>query len=66
MIPETENPQVAKRVCPGKPAPHAYADPGRYFMSTILVFPQNGSYNHRVSSVLGNIGLSYPGVKQNV
>ena len=31
MIRETENPQKAKRVCPGKPARHAYADPDRYF-----------------------------------
>ena len=31
MFPDTENPQEAKRVYPGKPARHAYADPGRYF-----------------------------------
>ena len=31
MIPDTENPQEAKRVYPGKPARHALADPGRYF-----------------------------------
>ena len=31
MIPETENPQEAKSVYPGKPVRHAYADPGRYF-----------------------------------
>ena len=31
MIPETENPQEAKSVYPGKPARHAEADPGRYF-----------------------------------
>ena len=31
MIPETENPQEAKSVYPGKLARHTYADPGRYF-----------------------------------
>ena len=31
MIHETDNLQVAKSVYPGKPARHAYADPGRYF-----------------------------------
>ena len=31
MIPETENPQEAKRVCPGSPARHGWADPGQYF-----------------------------------
>ena len=31
MIPETEHLQEAKSVCPGKPARHASADPGRYF-----------------------------------
>ena len=31
MIPETENPQEAKSVYPGKPSQHAQADPGRYF-----------------------------------
>ena len=31
MIPETENPQEANSVLPGKPALHAYADPDRYF-----------------------------------
>ena len=31
MIPETENPQEARRVCPGKPVRHAWADPSRYF-----------------------------------
>ena len=31
MIPETENPQKAKTVYPGKPGRYAYADPGRYF-----------------------------------
>ena len=29
MISKTENPQEAKLVYPGKPARHAYADPGR-------------------------------------
>ena len=28
MIPEIENPQEVKSVCPGE---HAYADPSRYF-----------------------------------
>ena len=31
MIPETEYPQEANSVQPGKPARHASADPGRYF-----------------------------------
>ena len=31
MIPETENPQEAKGVYPGKPARLSQADPGRYF-----------------------------------
>ena len=31
MIPETENPQESKSVCPGGPARHAQTDPGRYF-----------------------------------
>ena len=31
MIPEVENPQEAKSVCPDLPARHAFADPGRYF-----------------------------------
>ena len=31
MIPETENAQEAKNVYPGKPARHAYADPGLNF-----------------------------------
>ena len=31
MISEKENPNEAKRVCPGQPARHAKADPGRYF-----------------------------------
>ena len=31
MIPETENPLEVKSVCPGKPARHALANPGRYF-----------------------------------
>ena len=31
MIHETENPQYAKSVCPGKPARTAHADLGRYF-----------------------------------
>ena len=30
MIPETENAQEAKSVCPGQPARHAQADLGRY------------------------------------
>ena len=30
MIPETENPQEAKRVYPGKLARHALVDPDRY------------------------------------
>ena len=38
MIPESENPQEGKRICPGSPARHAQADPGRYFtQSTMLV-----------------------------
>ena len=41
MIPETENPQEVKRVCPGKPARYAYADPGRY---ALMVFSRYGSY----------------------
>ena len=39
MIPETENTQEAKRVCPGYSAWHAEADPGLYLsQSTILDF----------------------------
>ena len=31
MVPDTENPQEAKSVYPGKPARHAQADMGQYF-----------------------------------
>ena len=31
VIPETENPQEANSVHPGKPARHAKADQGQYF-----------------------------------
>ena len=31
MMSETENPQQATSVYPGKPVRHAYADPGPYF-----------------------------------
>ena len=34
-IPETENPQEAKRVYPGKPARIAQADPVRYFTHNV-------------------------------
>ena len=44
MIPETENPQEAKGVYPGKPARHAQVDSGRYFM---LVFSRDGSHMHK-------------------
>ena len=41
MIPETENPQEAKSVYPGKRAWHASAVPGRYF-TQMLAFSRDG------------------------
>ena len=38
MIPETENPQKAKCVYPGKPARHASTDPDQYLTSILLDF----------------------------
>ena len=48
MIPETENPQESKSVYLGKPAQHALADPGQYFMQSprLLVFLRDISSNY--------------------
>ena len=46
MIPETEKPQEAKSVYPGKPARHAQANLGRYVYaeSTTLFLSRDSSY----------------------
>ena len=53
IIPETEKPQEAKRVCLDKPARHAFADPGRYFTQKVLFFPRNGLYVLCLTYILG-------------
>ena len=48
MMPETENPQEANSVYPGKPSRHAYGDPGRYFTHSpqCWVISRDGSYGN--------------------
>ena len=54
MIPETENPQEAKSVYPGKPMRHAQADQGLYAETTMLVFSRDGSHVYvKLTAVLG-------------
>ena len=43
MIPETENPQEAKSVYPGKAVWHAQADPGRYITRRLQCWFSHGT-----------------------
>ena len=63
MIRETENPQEAKSIYPGKPARHGQADPVRYFTqrpTTMLGFSRDGSIIQTNLSAKGNLRRMIP------
>ena len=45
MIVETENLQAAKSICPGQPAKHVQADPGRFFAQSPQCWFSRGTAN---------------------